>query len=185
MLVVCAAVFGLCFLVDKGFTRIFRGKAQHATGLSVKLNKRYGSFGVIMIALGVAALFAGINGTLLLLIGGPIVALMGVGLVVYYLSFGIYYDNDTFIYSEFGKKSITYYYHQIEGQMLYQINGGQIIELHMDDGRAVSLQSTMPGAYPFLDKAFAAWCRQKNIDPADCDFCDPSNSCWFPNLEGK
>ena len=185
MLIVAAAVFGLCFLVDKGFQKIFRGKVQHASGLSVKLNKRYGAFGVILVALGVAALFAGLNGTTILLIGGPIVALMGVGLTVYYLTFGIYYDSDSFIYSSFGKKSITYNYNQIEGQMLYAINGGHIIELHMTDGKAVSLQSSMIGVYPFLDKAFAGWCHQKSIDPAACDFYDPDNSCWFPNVEGK
>lgn len=185
MLVVIAAVFGLCFLADKGFQRIFRGKVQHASGLSVKLNKRYGAFGAILIALGVAAFFAGLNGTMVLLIGGPIVLLMGIGLAVYYLSFGVYYDSDSFIYSSFGKKSVTYRYNQIEGQMLYAINGGHIIELHMTDGKAVSLQSTMIGVYPFLDKAFAGWCHQKSIDPETCEFYDKENSCWFPNVEGK
>ncbi len=185
LIIFAAVVFGVCFLVDKGFQKVFRGKVQHASGLSVKLNKRYGAFGVILVALGVAALFAGLNGTLVLLIGGPIVALMGVGLTVYYLTFGVYYDSDSFIYSSFGKKSITYHYNQIEGQLLYLINGGTVIELHMTDGNAVSLQSSMIGVYPFLDKAFEGWCHQKSIDPADCDFHDPDNSCWFPNLEGK
>ena len=185
LLIVAAAVFGVCFLVDKGFQKVFRGKVQHASGLSVKLNKRYGAFGVILIAVGMAALFAGLNGTMILLICGPIVALMGVGLVVYYLSFGIYYDRDSFVYSSFGKKSRTYRYNQIEGQMLYAINGGNIIELHMTDGKAVSLQSSMIGVYPFLDKAFEGWCHQKSIDPANCDFYDKENSCWFPNVEGK
>ena len=180
ILIVAALVFGLCFLADKGFTKLFRSKAQHASGLSVRLNKRYGAFGVILFALGMAGFFAGLNGTRILLFGGPVVALMGVGLAVYYLSFGIYYDNDSFIYSSFGKKSVTYRYNQIRGQMLYLINGGTIIELHMTDGKAVSLQSSMIGVYPFLDKAFENWCRQKNID-----FHDPDNSCWFPNVEGQ
>ena len=182
ILLVAAAVFGLCFLVDKGFTKYFRGKAQHASGLSVRMNKRYGTFGVILLVLGIAALFAGLKGTMILLFGGPIVALMGVGLIVYYLFFGIYYDNECFVYSTFGKKSVTYRYTQIRGQMLYLVNGGNIIELHMSDGKAVSLQISMIGVYPFLDKALENWCRQKNISPEACDFHDPDKSCWFPNV---
>lgn len=185
LLIVCAAVFGICFLIDKGFQKVFRGKVQHVSGLSVKLNKRYGSFGIVLFALGCAGLFAGLNGTKILLFGGPFVILMGAGLIVYYLSFGVYYDSDSFVYSTFGKKSVTYRYDQIEGQMLYLVNGGNIVELHMTDGKAVSLQSSMIGVYPFLDKAYAGWCRQKGIDPETCEFHDPSNSCWFPNVEGK
>ena len=61
MILVIALVFGLCFLVDKGFTKLFRGKVQHQSGKSVRLSKRYGSIGIIMFAIGVAAVFMGIN----------------------------------------------------------------------------------------------------------------------------
>lgn len=185
ILLLVAAVFGICYLVDKGFTKIFRGKVQHASGLSVRLNKRYGAFGTILFALGMGAFFAGLNGSMMLLICGPVVLLMGIGLIVYYMSFGIYYDSEGFIYSTFGKKSVTYHYNQIEGQMLYLVNGGNIVELHMTDGRGILLPNTMIGVYPFLDKAFAGWCHQKSIDPDQCEFHDPDNSCWFPNMEGK
>ena len=47
----------------------------------------------------------------------------------------------------------------------------------------MSLQSTMEGTYPFLDHAFAAWCRQTGRDPKQCDFHDPSQSLWFPTEE--
>ena len=183
--IVAAVVLSLCFFADKGFTKLFRGKAQHATGLSVRLNKRYGSFGVILIVVGIVAIFAGLPNVLLLLVCGPIVVLMGVGLVVYYMSYGIYYDRDSFVYSTFGKKSVTYRYNQIQGQMLYLVNGANIIELHMSDGSAVSLQSNMTDVYKFLDTAFAGWCHQRGIAPESCDFHDPGNSCWFPNVEGK
>lgn len=185
IIVVCAVVFAGCFLVDKVFTKAFRGKSQHATGLSVRLNKRYGAFGVILFTVGLCALFAGLPDVKILLFCGPVVSLMGVGLIVYYMSFGIYYDRDSFIYSAFGKKSVTYRYNQIHGQMLYLINGGNVIELHMTDGKTVSLQSSMVGAYPFLDTAFEGWCRQRGIDPASCEFHDTANSCWFPNVEGE
>ena len=70
------------------------------------------------------------------------------------------------------------------GQKLYLVQGGNIIvELHMDDGTTVSLQSAMEGIYPFLDTAFAAWCLQTGRDPQSCDFHDPSQSLWFPTVE--
>lgn len=185
ILLVAGATFGVCFLVDKGFTGTFRGTVQHASGLSVRLSKRYGSFGLIFVALGLAAFFAGLNGERVLLFCGPVVAVLGVGLVVYYMTFGIYYDEDAFVVTTFGKRSTTYRYAQIQGQLLYNASGSILVELHMDDGRAVGIQSTMTGSDAFLDAAFAAWCRQTGRDPEACEFHDPDNSLWFPMMEGK
>ena len=84
----------------------------------------------------------------------------------------------------FGKKDLTYSFREIVGQKLYLVQGGSvIIELHMTDGRSVSLQSTMTGTYDFLDHAFIHWCRQTRRDPAGCDFHDTANHLWFPTLE--
>ena len=33
VLLIAAAVFGVCYLVDKGFSKAFRGKAQHRSGM--------------------------------------------------------------------------------------------------------------------------------------------------------
>ena len=59
VLLVAALVFLVCFLVDKGFTKLFRSQQEHKSGLAIRLNKRYGSIGLIIAVLGVAALFAG------------------------------------------------------------------------------------------------------------------------------
>ena len=184
ILLIAAAVFGLCFAVDKAFAKLFRGKAQHRSGLAVRASKRYGLFGVILSVLGIMAACVGIADGSVLLWGGIIVLLMGLGLAVYYLSFGVFYDGETFLLSRFGKKDVTYRFDQIKGQKLYLVQGGNIIiELHMTDGGTVSLQSTMDGVYPFLDTAFAAWCMQTGRDPQSCDFHDPSQSLWFPTVE--
>ena len=184
ILLIAAAVFGLCFAVDKAFAKLFRSKAQHRSGMAVRANKRYGLFGVILSVLGVMAICVGISDGSVLLWGGIIVLLMGICLAVYYLSFGVFYDGETFLLSRFGKKDITYRFDQIQGQKLYLVQGGNvIIELHMTDGNTVSLQSTMDGVYPFLDTAFAAWCMQTGRDPQSCDFHDPSQSLWFPTVE--
>ena len=184
ILLIAAAVFGLCFAVDKAFARLFRSKAQHRSGLAVRANKRYGLFGVILSVLGIMAVCVGITDGPVLLWGGIVVLLMGAALAVYYLSFGVFYDGETFLLSRFGKKEVTYRFSDIKGQKLYMVQGGNvIIELHMADGSTVSLQSTMDGVYPFLDTAFAAWCMQTGRDPQSCDFHDPSQSLWFPPVE--
>ena len=184
ILLVAAAIFGICFAVDKAFTKAFRSRAQHRSGLAVRAPKRYGIFGVILTVIGIMGVVASGFSDRVLLIGSLVVAAMGIGLAVYYLSFGIFYDGETFLLSSPGKKSREYRFGDILGQKLYLVQGGNIlVELHMADGTAVSLQSTMDGVYPFLDTAFAAWCLQKDIAPESCTFHDPSQSLWFPTME--
>ena len=184
MLLVAAVIFGLCYLVDKAFSKLFRSKAQHRSGMAVRANKRYSIFGVVLTVLGIMAICVGITDGPVLVWGGIFVLLMGIALAVYYLSFGIFYDGESLLLQRFGKKDITYFYRDIVGQKLYLIQGGNIlVELHMKDGGAVSVQSAFDGIYPFLDTAFAGWCLQTGRDPQDCDFHDPSQSLWFPTVE--
>ena len=181
-----AAIFGLCFLVDKGFTKLFRSQAQHYSGLSIRLNKKYGAFGLIRFVVGLAAVFTGLDGEWVLTAGGVIVMLIGIALVVYYMTFGIFYDADSFLYTSFGKRSVTYRYNQISGQKLYVVQGGNVlVELHMTDGKTVSVQLQLDGADKFMDTAFLGWVRQKNLDLRvdPCDFHDPEKSLWFPTVE--
>ncbi len=184
--IIAAAVFGLCYLVDKGFARRFRSQAQHMSGLSVRLNKRYGSFGLILAVLGIGAIFAGLNGdeSTVLIAGGVLILLVGIGLVVYYMTFSLFYDRDAFILTTFRRKSKTYTYKDITAQQLYNNQGHILIELYLSDGNTLQLQSTMPGAYDFLDYAFDNWLRQTGKRKEDCPFYDPQNSCWFPPVEG-
>lgn len=184
IILVAAMIFGICYLVDRAFTKAFRSKAQHMSGMAVRASKRYGLFGVVFSALGILAVVTGLSDGAVLLWGGAVVLVMGICLCVYYLSFGIFYDGESILYSRFGKKDLVYHYRDILGQKLYTIQGGStLVELHMADGSAISLLSTMDGVYPFLDTAFAAWCLQTNRDPQSCDFHDPGNSLWFPTVE--
>lgn len=183
VIVICGAVFGLCWLLDRGYTKLFRSKAQHRSGLSVRQNKRYGSMGFILFVLGVAALIFA-EGNTAMLIGGGILMVLGAGFVVFYLTFGIYYDEDSFLVESFGKKPLTYRYRDIVHQKLYVVQGGSlIIELHMADESAVQVVSTMPDYEKFLNYAFDRWCAQKRIDPEACDFHDAANGLWFPQKE--
>ena len=184
IILVAAIIFGVCYLVDKTFAKLFRSKAQHLSGMAVRANKRYGIFGVILTVLGIMAVCVGVTDGPVLIWGGIVVLLMGIALAVYYLSFGIFYDGESFLLCRFGKKDVTYYYKDIVGQKLYLVQGSNIlVELHIANGSAVSIQSTFDGAYPFLDTAFAGWCLQTGRDPQSCDFHDPSQSLWFPTVE--
>ena len=40
IILIIAVVFLLCYLADKGFTKLFRGKVQHQSGKSVRLSRR-------------------------------------------------------------------------------------------------------------------------------------------------
>lgn len=186
VLLIAAVTFGVCYLFDKGYTNIFRNKVQHRSGLAVRVSKRYAAFGLILAILGIMAIIAGISDGPVLLVGGIIVLLMGAALITYYMTFGIFYDDETFLLTTFGKKTVEYKFSDIVTQQLYAVQGGNVvIELHLKDKKAVSIQSTMEGAYPFLDVAFAGWCRQTGTEKEDCGFYDPSQHCWFPPMEDK
>lgn len=186
VVLVIAGTLLLCWLVDKGFEKIFRSKPQHVSGKSIRLNKYYGVGGLLLTVLGISALFSGAAGdTKLLIFGGILLVAVGIALIVYYMTFGVFYDNDSFVLTTFGKRSETYRYGDIRGQQLYKNQGGSIlIELYLRDGRSVQLQSTMKDVYDFMDAAFAGWCHQRGIRKEDCAFYDPDNSCWFPGVEG-
>ena len=126
-ILVAAATFGICYLFDKGFQKYFRNKKQHRSGLAVRLPKVYSIAGVLLSVLGTIALINGIAERNILLYGGLLVLLLGVCLCIYHLSFGIFYDEDSFVHTTFGKKDVTYRYSDILGQKLYVITGGSIV----------------------------------------------------------
>ena len=180
VLIVAALVCGACFLIDKGVQTLFRNQQEHRSGLAVLLNKKYDSMGLLLAVLGLAALFMG---GWLMCVGGGWLILVGIGLVAYYMTFGVFYDTDTFILTTFGKRSTAYAYKDIKAQQLYNSYGNTLIELHMTDGQAVQLQAGMTGVYDSMDHAFSAWLRQTGRKQEDCAFHDPQNSCWFPPVE--
>ncbi|MBR5125861.1 MAG: hypothetical protein IKU68_03910 [Oscillospiraceae bacterium] len=184
ILLIVAIVFAICYLVDKFFSKLFRNKAQHRSGLAVRVSKQYGIFGVGLSILGLLSIGLGIGNGIALAIGGVVVLAMGLCLGIYYLSHGIFYDGESFLVASFRQKDRVYRYSEIQEQRLYLVQGGSvIIELHMQDNTTVSVLSTMDGVYLFLDTAFAGWCLQNGIDPAECDFHDPNSSWWFPHEE--
>ena len=92
-LILAALVFGACYLVDKGFAKLSRGKKAHRSGLAVKQNKRNILFGLVLVLLGIAGVLTLVGNSWGFALLSVVVLLMGAALVVSYLSFGIYYDN--------------------------------------------------------------------------------------------
>ena len=164
IILVAAVTFGACFLLDKCYTKKFRGQEQHKTGLSVRLNKRYGVIGLLMVVLGIAGLFASFSDTWVFTAASIIIILIGVCLIVYYMTFGLFYDEDSFILTTFGKKSVTYRFADIRCQQLYNAYGSIVIELVMEDGRAVQLQAAGSGNHLLFGYTFHGshiFCRGK------------------------
>ena len=182
-LIIILGTFLLCFLVDKGFAKLFRSQPQHRSGKAVRLSKFYSLGGLILAVLGIIAVLTGITNSWLLLLGGAVILATGMFLVVYYLTFGIFYDSESFLVASFGKKSRVYRYEDILSQQLYNNRGQILIELHMNDGSAVQLQSTMTNALSFMETAITGWCDRKGIEKESCEFYDPANCCWFPKTE--
>ena len=184
-LLVIAATFGVMFLLDKGLTKLFRSRAQHRSGTAVRLKKHYGILSLALMILGLLGIVTYFSDkNLILLIGGLLVLPGGAVLGIYYLTHGIFYDDESFLYVRFGNHSEEYRYADIRAQKLYEIQGGTLlVELHMENGRAVSVQSSMEGAYPFLDKAAHARMRQLGLNSHECSWFDESKGQWFPPVE--
>ena len=183
VLILAALTFGICFLADKGFTKAFRSDPRQAGGRAVRMNRHVGGIGIAVVVLGVLGIVAGVSGSWMLLAAGCVVLLTGITLVTIYLSFGVYYDDHGFLVHRFGKKPASHRYEEICAQQLFNTSGRIVVELRLLDGSAVQLQQGMTGRDEFLDKAFAGWLAQKGLKAEDCDFHDPSNSCWFPPVE--
>ena len=184
-LLVIAATFGAMFLIDKGLTRLFRSRDQHHSGTAVRLKKHYGILSLAMMILGTLGILTFFfDGNVILLLGGVLVAPGGVVLGIYYLTHGIFYNDESFLYVTFGNRSREYRYGDIRGQKLYEIQGGTLlVELHMADGTAVSVQGNMEGAPTFLDKAAHARMRQLGLNSHECDWFDETEGRWFPPVE--
>ena len=185
-LLIAAATFGVMFLLDKGLTKLFRSRDQHRSGNAVRLNKRYGIFSLALMVLGVLGILFGLTEpALALILGGVLVAVGGAVLGIYYLTHGIFYDSDTFLHTTIGNRSRSFRYGEIRGQKLYRLQGGSyMVELYLQGGATVSVQTSMPGALDFLDHAAHARMRHLGLNSHECQWYQPDQGSWFPEEEG-
>ncbi len=177
-----AAVFGLIALFDFLLRKLLP-KPKHAQKGNVVRMPRYSFiFGILLSVFSVFALLVvPIDTQKTLWIACWIVLAMGVFLLVNFFRFGIFFDEEGFTYRTLTKKPRSYRYDQIRAQESFLARSGWNSTLYVAEDE-VPLTAAMQGVDKFLNKAFFAWCRQKDIDP-DTVENDPSMLVFFPGLD--
>ena len=174
LLCIGAATFGLCFLVDRLIQRLRHKNAPPKP--CVRQPKRAISIGIVLVFVGIAvSLFVG---GALALVCGCLIVLMGAVLVGSYFLFSIHYDAEGFTYRSL-KGSGHYLYNQIRGEQAIATRSGITVMLYVGD-TIVEMSEAMQGVREFLSHAYAARCRQMNLDPATCPPPAPRELVWFP-----
>ena len=175
-----AVMFGLVALVDLVFGKLFPKNDTMKHGKSVRMPRYSFIFGLIMTLLGIIGLlFIPFEGEKFLWLGCLVVLAMGAYLLVNFGRFGIFYDDEQFIYRTLTKKAKTYRYSDIQLQRSFLAKSGFNTTLYAA-GDEIQPYGAMQGLSDFHHKAFHRWCAQKGIDP-DTVENDPSTLQFFPD----
>ena len=176
VVLICAFVFLVCFLIDTLFKLIFPKSKLEKSKQVVRPPRRSAVIGVILTFAGVAMLVKNLAGTpdTLFLIGSAVAVIFGVLLLCTYFSVVIYYDDEGFLYKAWGHGKKEFRYSQIKGQRSLLTRGGVNTILFVGN-EEINLYSAMQNLNAFLSKAFFKWCAVKGIDP--------SNHSNYPNMD--
>ena len=177
-----AVIFGLVALVDQLLKKLFPKTGAMKSGTAVRMPRYSSILGLMMALLGfIGLLFLPLGDELFLWIGCAVVLLMGIYLLVNFGRFGIFYDDEGFIYRTLTKKAKAYRYSDIESQRSFIAKSGYNTILYAA-GDEIQLYGAMQGLSGFLSKAFYRWCEQKGIDPQSVEN-DPASLVFFPAPE--
>lgn len=181
VLIVCAAVFLICFLIDTLFKLIFPKSRLEKSKQVVRPPRRSAVIGVILTFAGAAMLVKLLpeKSDVLFLIGSIVAVIFGVILLCTYFSIAIYYDDEGFLYKAWGHGKKEFRYSQIKGQRSLLTRGGVNTILFVGD-EEINLYSAMQNLNAFLSKAFFKWCTAKGIDP-DTVENNPRMATYFPD----
>ena len=181
VLIVCAAVFLVCFLIDTLFKLIFPKSRLEKSKQVVRPPRRSAVIGVILTFAGAAMLVKLLpeKSDVLFLIGSIVAVIFGVILLCTYFSIAIYYDDEGFLYKAWGHGKKEFRYSQIKGQRSLLTRGGVNTILFVGD-EEINLYSAMQNLNVFLSKAFFKWCAAKGIDP-DTVENNPRMATYFPD----
>ena len=126
VVLICAFVFLVCFLIDTLFKLIFPKSKLEKSKQVVRPPRRSAVIGVILTFAGVAMLVKNLAGTpdTLFLIGSAVAVIFGVLLLCTYFSVVIYYDDEGFLYKAWGHGKKEFRYSQIKGQRSLLTRGG-------------------------------------------------------------
>ena len=183
VVIICAFVFLVCFLIDTLLKLIFPKSRLEKSKLVVRPPRRSAVIGIILIFAGVVVLLKQLGGQTdtLLLIGSIVAMIFGIILLCTYFSMAIYYDEEGFLYKAWGHRKKTYHYNQIKGQRSLMTRGGINTILFVGEDE-INLYSAMQNLNTFLSKAFFRWCAAKGIDPDSVEN-NPQLLTYFPDPE--
>ena len=174
-----AVIFGIIALLDKLAKAIFPG-LRGDDGKAVVRQPRYAPIlGLLFALLGlVCLLWVPMGEETLLWCGGLVALLIGVYVLVSFLRFGIFYDEEGFTFRTLTKAAKTYRYTDITGQRSFVAKSGLNTTLYVG-GDEIPLNGSMQGISAFLRKAFYRWCEARGLDP-DSVQTDPATLTYFP-----
>ena len=161
VLIVCAVVFLVCFLIDSLLKLLFPKSRLEKSKQVVRPPRRSAVIGVI------------------LTFGSSVAVIFGVILLCTYFSFVIYYDDEGFLYKAWGHGKQEFRYSQIRGQRSLLTRGGVNTILFVGK-EEINLYSAMQNLNAFLSKAFFKWCAAKGIDPDSVEN-NPRMATYFPD----
>ena len=177
-----AAVFGVIALCDFLLKKILPKPRHTEKGNVVRMPRYSFIFGILMSVFAVFALLVvPIGEQKTLWLACWIVLAMGVFLLFNFFRVGIFYDEEGFTYRTLTGKARSYRFEEITAQESFLARSGWNSTLYVA-GDEVPLSAAMQGVDKFLNKAFFAWCRQKDIDP-DTVENNPTMLVFFPPLE--
>ena len=185
VLIVCAVVFLVCFLIDTLLKLIFPKSRLEKSKQVVRPPRRSAVIGVILTFAGAAMLVKLLpeKSDVLFLIGSIVAVIFGVILLCTYFSIAIYYDDEGFLYKAWGHGKKEFRYSQIRGQRSLLTRGGVNTILFVGD-EEINLYSAMQNLNAFLSKAFFKWCAARGIDPDSVEN-NPRMATYFPDLDGE
>ena len=155
VLIVCAVVFLVCFLIDSLLKLLFPKSRLEKSKQVVRPPRRSAVIGVILTFAGAAMLVKLLpeKGDLLFILGSIVAVIFGVILLCTYFSFVIYYDDEGFLYKAWGHGKQEFRYSQIRGQRSLLTRGGVNTILFVGK-EEINLYSAMQNLNAFLSKAF-------------------------------
>lgn len=173
-----AVIFGLVALVDFIFKKLFSRSGVRQKGKAVRMPRYSFILGIFISLLSVIGLLFYEEADLFLTIGMAVALIMGLYVLVNFLRFGIFYDEDGFEYRTLTQKPRYFRYGDITGQRGFLARSGLNVSL-IAAGTEIPLNGAMQGVAEFMSHAFFAWCRETGRDPDSMEF-DPSTLSYFP-----
>ena len=185
LLIFCALVFLVCFLVDRLLQKLFPKHELEKSKSVVRPPQKSATFGVLLVFIPLMALLFWMpeGGDALLTVCCVGAMIMGAFLLYTYFSVAIYYGENSFLYKTLRGGKKEYRYADIRGQRSLMTRGG-INTILFVGGDELNLYSAMQNLNPFLKTAFFRWCEAKHIDPDSVEN-NPRMFTWFPDPDGE